>query len=163
MNILEMIETPPVSQTIEEMTTGVEPVVDEQIEGVELVQPQHPRWWGWLTEEPVFVPYDAATAVPKRVRTRAKLATLWKETHGRCVYCDRRLGLLCRPGHQASWAFTVDHLVPRAHGGRSDLGNLVPACHHCNNTRSAKVPAALHAHPKHREYVDAKEAILYNR
>jgi 5-methylcytosine-specific restriction endonuclease McrA len=34
-------------------------------------------------------------------------------------------------------ACTLDHLVPRAHGGSDSESNLVIACHHCNHKRGA--------------------------
>lgn len=32
--------------------------------------------------------------------------------------------------------FTLDHVVELSRGGKTDLDNLVPACHKCNNRRS---------------------------
>lgn len=46
-----------------------------------------------------------------------------------CVYC----------GSQVSG--TADHVVPQKHGGRSLIGNLVPACAKCNQQKKALMPA----------------------
>lgn len=33
---------------------------------------------------------------------------------------------------------TVDHLIPRSHGGTNDLTNLRPACWRCNSSRGKR-------------------------
>ncbi|MEM7657809.1 MAG: HNH endonuclease [Bacteroidota bacterium] len=45
---------------------------------------------------------------------------LFKRDGNRCVYCD------------STERLTVDHLIPRAKGGRTIWNNLVTACHKCN-------------------------------
>lgn len=42
---------------------------------------------------------------------------------GKCVYCGQP-------------ATTVDHVIPLCKGGRHAIGNLVPACTHCNSSKS---------------------------
>lgn len=58
-------------------------------------------------------------------------------------YQRARLRVLNRDGYRCHWcggqASTADHLVPRAHGGSSDDGNLVAACLTCNSSRGATV------------------------
>src|SRR4051794_14742919 len=49
----------------------------------------------------------------------------------RCYYCNR----LVPKGKR-----TLDHIVPLARGGAHDVTNLCVACHHCNVTKSAKLP-----------------------
>lgn len=43
-----------------------------------------------------------------------------------CQYC----GVECRPG-----TITIDHVVPRARGGRTVWDNVVAACHTCNRRK----------------------------
>ena len=52
----------------------------------------------------------------------------WKRrcSTGVCHYCGRQVG---------AKALTMDHLVPLSRGGRSNKGNLVPACKDCNNKK----------------------------
>jgi 5-methylcytosine-specific restriction protein A len=66
-------------------------------------------------------------------RERAKARELrksqwWKRrcSSGVCHYCGRNVG---------ARALTMDHLVPLIRGGRSNKGNLVPACKECNNEK----------------------------
>lgn len=56
-------------------------------------------------------------------RTRA---LVWRRGGGRCWYC----GIHLDPRD-----FHVDHVVPRAKGG-GEGGNLVPACHGCNQRKT---------------------------
>lgn len=49
----------------------------------------------------------------------------------RCVYCATRLDQ-----HTA----TLDHVVPLAHGGAHDPGNLVVACAPCNRLKGDRLP-----------------------
>jgi len=53
----------------------------------------------------------------------------------------RRL-VLARDGHRC-WrcgkhAETVDHILPRYHGGSEDMSNLAACCGHCNYSRKSK-------------------------
>lgn len=43
----------------------------------------------------------------------------------RCCYCG-------------GYARTVDHLLPKAHGGTDDPSNLVAACRRCNSAKGAR-------------------------
>lgn len=66
-------------------------------------------------------------------RERAKARELrrtpwWKRrcASGLCHYCG---------GKFPPAELTMDHLVPLARGGRSNKGNLVPACKECNHRK----------------------------
>lgn len=45
-----------------------------------------------------------------------------------CVYCGKKVKL------------TMDHFIPVALGGRTELKNIVPACLPCNSSKSGKHP-----------------------
>ena len=45
---------------------------------------------------------------------------------GVCFYCRQHVGRL---------HLTMDHVVPLSRGGRSNKGNVVPACKECNNKK----------------------------
>jgi hypothetical protein len=48
---------------------------------------------------------------------------------GVCHYCGQPAG-------------TVDHIVALCHGGTDDVGNLIPACKHCNCSKgNQRLPA----------------------
>jgi 5-methylcytosine-specific restriction endonuclease McrA len=57
----------------------------------------------------------------------------------------RRDGSRCRlrlPGCTIR-ATTADHVIPRAHGGRTVLSNLIAACKHCNSVKGARALEAI--------------------
>jgi 5-methylcytosine-specific restriction endonuclease McrA len=54
---------------------------------------------------------------------------------GRCVYCEVPVRPRAKGLHRAPDLATLDHLVPRAEGGRTVADNLALACHACNNAR----------------------------
>ncbi len=65
--------------------------------------------------------------------------TALRECGHRCVYCATSLS----PG-----TVTLDHVMPRAHGGTHDPGNLVAACMACNRLKSDCLPWEFFArHP----------------
>lgn len=47
-----------------------------------------------------------------------------------CQYC----GVKCRPG-----AITIDHVMPRARGGKTTWTNVVAACHPCNRKKGSRL------------------------
>lgn len=49
-----------------------------------------------------------------------------------CRYCGRPVGPDATP-------YEIDHVVPRAKGGRTVLSNLVLACRNCNRAKSDQV------------------------
>lgn len=76
-------------------------------------------------------PGGRLVAVAKQSRRRAagkisrlELASLFEWFSGRCAYCGKR-------------AKCFDHVIAVALGGKSVLGNLVPACLSCNKSKSA--------------------------
>jgi hypothetical protein len=50
---------------------------------------------------------------------------VWQRAAGRCEYCHL-------PAEFFPLAFHVDHVIPRQHGGVTELENLALACLHCN-------------------------------
>jgi 5-methylcytosine-specific restriction endonuclease McrA len=62
-----------------------------------------------------------------------------RECGQRCVYCAVRLD---------ARTATLDHVMPRAHGGQHDVGNLVAACGPCNRLKGDQLPFEFFArHP----------------
>ncbi len=57
----------------------------------------------------------------------------WKNelAKGKCHYCG---------GTFPSDELTMDHVIPVARGGRSEKGNVVPACKECNNKKKYLTP-----------------------
>ncbi|MFD2034708.1 HNH endonuclease [Belliella marina] len=53
---------------------------------------------------------------------------LFKRDGGECQYCGSRKNL------------TIDHVVPRSKGGKTNWTNLITACHRCNVAKGDKTP-----------------------
>lgn len=49
---------------------------------------------------------------------------------GKCIHCNRRL-VIAEDGTPLSHA-TIEHILPRNHGGTHDVANLALACGACN-------------------------------
>jgi len=56
---------------------------------------------------------------------------LFKRDHATCQYCG------ARPGTEE---LTIDHVVPRAHGGQTTWDNCVLACVACNSRKANRTP-----------------------
>jgi 5-methylcytosine-specific restriction endonuclease McrA len=76
-----------------------------------------------------LIDVDTATLRRERAKARALRQSQWWKRRcsaGVCHYCGKEVG---------AKALTMDHLVPLVRGGRSNKGNLVPACKDCNNKK----------------------------
>jgi 5-methylcytosine-specific restriction endonuclease McrA len=62
--------------------------------------------------------------VKSTVRYRVCVYDLWRHQRGKCFYCD------CPITHPSQ--LTIDHVVPKSHGGTDHSGNLVACCLSCN-------------------------------
>ncbi len=82
-----------------------------------------------------FIPADEEHIRREKARSRVLRSSQgWKRkrSSGRCYYCGRKFRVD---------ELTMDHLVPLARGGRSVLGNVVPACKDCNNRKKYLLPS----------------------
>src|SRR5690606_27562949 len=59
-------------------------------------------------------------------------ASLLRRDEHRCQYCG---------GRPPSSQLTIDHVVPRARGGRTSWDNCVAACVRCNSRKGDRTPA----------------------
>ena len=114
-----------------------------------------------------FIPASALRMLypfksPKRLATKLVKAGLWTRTDGGYVilldedgslgperpsWCTgaygevyERDGQLCRYCG-ATADLTIDHVVPRRHGGTDTAANLVVACRRCNGRKGGRTPA----------------------
>lgn len=71
--------------------------------------------------------------VDRRPTARQKQA-IAARAHGCCEYCRSQERF-------ATQAFSVEHIVPRQHGGKAVLTNLAFACQGCNNHKYTKIAA----------------------
>jgi 5-methylcytosine-specific restriction endonuclease McrA len=57
----------------------------------------------------------------------------------RCRHCLRVVVRVPKEVHDSgnppAWALTIDHVIPRAHGGTNSIHNLVVSCYGCNQFR----------------------------
>ena len=84
-------------------------------------------------------PFDMETVSEVDQRREKEKARRLKRTHwwnkriqtGLCHYCHRNVG---------REQLTMDHVVPLSRGGKSNKGNIVPACKECNNKKKYLLP-----------------------
>lgn len=62
---------------------------------------------------------------------------LWR---GKCLHCRRKIWLTAAgdPLGDAPSDASVEHIVPRAHGGTDDVENLAIACRRCNMQKGTR-------------------------
>ena len=78
---------------------------------------------------------DPAHVAREREKARALRKSAWWQRRlqrGVCAYCNQ---------HFEPARLTMDHVVPVARGGKSQKGNVVPACKSCNNKKKLMTPA----------------------
>ena len=75
---------------------------------------------------------------------------------GRCLHCRTR-HLLALDGTPLS-AATIEHILPRHHGGTDDLRNLAIACAACNQGKGSRLDHRRADDPQLREVVAALTA-----
>lgn len=66
----------------------------------------------------------------------SKKRKLLNKTEGRCCYCGKDVTGL---------NFSIEHVCPKAVGGKNSIDNLMPACIKCNTTRNNDILAADYA------------------
>jgi len=62
----------------------------------------------------------------------------WLE--GKCIHCRRKLALEVRADARGG-AATLEHILPKHHGGTDALENLAVACGRCNNGKGVRLDA----------------------
>lgn len=85
---------------------------------------------------------------------RVKLRAAWEKVKGICWICERYV-----PLHEA----TLDHVMPKSHGGRYSTRNLRVACRRCNTERGTEpastwAPRVLGISPQHAARIAGREA-----
>ena len=85
------------------------------------------------SSEPFISEVSEATIRRERAKARELRRSPWWQRRiasGRCHYCGTQV---------APRDLTMDHLVPLIRGGRSNKGNLVPACKACNTDKQNRL------------------------
>jgi 5-methylcytosine-specific restriction endonuclease McrA len=70
--------------------------------------------------------------VHKNKGVRFGRENVWARDRGRCQYCGIQV-----PKN----SYTYDHVIPRAHGGKTSWDNIVTACARCNGKKRDRTPA----------------------
>lgn len=73
---------------------------------------------------------NSASNSRRAARRKAAVLDRWGAT---CWLCGRAINL--DAATQSPGSFTLDHVVPRSHGGGNNLDNLRPSHRLCNNER----------------------------
>jgi 5-methylcytosine-specific restriction endonuclease McrA len=71
---------------------------------------------------------------------------------GKCIHCQRKLALKA-DGTPLNGA-TLEHILPKNHGGTDDLENLAIACARCNSEKGLRHDHKRRDDPKLREVVE---------
>jgi len=71
---------------------------------------------------------------------------------GKCLHCGRKL-VLWASGDPVSRA-TIEHIVPRNHGGGDELTNLGIACARCNHGKGVRHDGRRRDDPKLQAIID---------
>jgi hypothetical protein len=78
-----------------------------------------------------------------------KWAATQKAFNYACAYCGKKLK-----------HFHRDHFIPKSRGGKSDLGNIVPACPSCNFRKHAKLPEDFLSPEKYSNVVKVLDRLI---
>lgn len=75
---------------------------------------------------------------------------------GKCIHCQRKLVL--QPDGAPLDGATLEHIVPRNHGGTNDVENLAVACARCNSEKGLRHDHKRADDPKLREIIERLQA-----
>ncbi len=87
-----------------------------------------------IRKEPAFESPGEEHLRREKEKARSLRQSAWwmrKAGQGVCHYCRRKVG---------SEHLTMDHVLPLSRGGKSQKGNLVPACKECNTKKKYLIP-----------------------
>jgi 5-methylcytosine-specific restriction endonuclease McrA len=74
------------------------------------------------------------------LKKKRKCRSLIRRYGNLCTYCNVALTEPAATGTAPPTTRTLDHLLPKAKGGASDLTNLVLACFACNQRKGTLLP-----------------------
>lgn len=109
------------------------------------------------TSNSVF-PLPTVLILDKYVPVPHKLANLSKKNimrrdGGRCGYCETKL---------EGTNETIDHVIPRARGGKHDWKNVVACCKRCNSRKGCKTAQEANMTLHRKLYVPTKRMLVYS-
>lgn len=71
---------------------------------------------------------------------------------GKCIHCNRKLTL--SPDGTPGPSATLEHIVPRTHGGTNALDNLAVACRGCNGQKGVRLDVRAFDDPTLQAVID---------
>lgn len=80
---------------------------------------------------------------------------------GKCIHCNARLRVSLH-GETGGLA-TIEHIVPRHHGGDDSVGNLALACARCNHQKGKRLDNKKRTDARLWEVLDALRAKRLSR
>ncbi len=80
---------------------------------------------------------------------------------GKCIHCRTRVSV-SRRGKPLGGA-SLEHIVPRTHGGTDDLENLAIACTRCNAQKGTRLDARRADDPTLRAVIETLRARRHER
>lgn len=93
--------------------------------------------------------------IPEVIRLMKYVRNLWKvrvpfnkrnisiRDNFTCVYCGKRI---------ETSNISIDHVIPKSKGGKSDFNNCVLACIPCNNKKNNRSCSEAKMYPKHQPF-----------
>ena len=88
--------------------------------------------------------------LPKRKVSYSRRAILDRDMY-RCQYCLTRL---------TARSATIDHVVPRSHGGLTTFENIVTSCEYCNNKKGNRPLDQTHLRLNQRPFRPEKQSFV---
>lgn len=76
------------------------------------------------------------------IKTTYRVKEVWV---GKCIQCNRKL-IISETGKPISEA-TIEHIIPRNHGGSNEIENLAISCAACNSLKGRKLDNKKRGHP----------------
>lgn len=140
--------TPVGTVTLERAITMLFSTYDDNVPKARIIEPESYQtftWEDWSRLKPLATDEKIASAnlhfkIPEIIllsryeklpkpKAHFSRRTLYKRDKMTCQYCG------CQPGSEE---LTIDHVVPRAHGGLTTWENCVLACVDCNRKKADK-------------------------
>ena len=89
----------------------------------------------------------------RRKKKKNLKSEVWSKSNGLCAKCGKAI-----PDDKQ----TIDHFIPKYHGGTDDFRNLIPLCKACNRAKGSRLMSVEEC-CKYlgKEYID--ELIKYSR
>lgn len=75
---------------------------------------------------------------------------------GKCIHCQSRVSVPLDPSEPAH--ASLEHIVPRTHGGTDELDNLAVACRRCNQGKGKRLDNRPRNDPKLRQVIELLQA-----